>query len=146
MSRPKHILRKTAVFFLVEPSEIEGFTEAVEWLESLLNEDCDLVTEDGCDVVVERRQRIAQVGGLKIEVYPNEHAPPHFHAISPHVNASFTIEDCALLNGSVGSKDLRKIQHWHRQFKPLLIERWNDTRPTDCKVGSYRERVADKDG
>ena len=146
MSRPKHILRKTALFFLVAPSEIENFTEAVEWLESLLNGDCEVVTQDGRDVVVERRQRVAQVGGLRIEVYPNEHAPPHFHAVSPHVDASFAIEDCTLLHGSVSGKDFRKIQHWHRAFKPLLIERWNETRPTDCKVGSYRERAVGQDG
>lgn len=140
MSRPKEILRRTALFFLVEPSQLEGLTEAVEWLESLLNGPCEVVTHDGQDFIVEQRQLIERLEGLKIEIYPNEHPPPHFHAVAPKVDASFAIDDCRLLKGDISGQDHRKIRLWHANFKPLLIDRWNATRPTLCKVGSYRER------
>lgn len=143
MSRPKEILRCTAVFFLVDPAQLQGLTEAVEWLESLLNGPCEVVAHDGQDVIVEQRQLIDRLGGLKIEIYPNEHPPPHFHVVAPKVYASFAIEDCNLLQGQVSGQDHRKIRLWHATFKPLLIDRWNDTRPTDCKVGTYRERAAE---
>jgi hypothetical protein len=140
MTRPKHILRCTAVYCLVDPSDLEDLVEATEWLESLLHGPCDIETVDGEDVIVERRELVDRIGGMKIEVYPNEHPPPHFHVRSPVVSASFAIDDCSLLNGTVGPREFRKIRYWHRQFKPYVVQAWNDTRPTDCKVGSYRER------
>jgi hypothetical protein len=42
-----------------------------------------------------------------------------------------------LLDGDVGNRDKKKIQFWHKHAKPLLIEVWNSTRPTDCTVGAY---------
>jgi hypothetical protein len=80
---------------------------------------------------------VAKVNGLKIEIYSNEHPPPHFHVKSPNVNASFDIENCLLLEGNVDTKDKKKIQFWHKQTKPILINVWNSTRPTHCTVGEY---------
>lgn len=75
---------------------------------------------------------------LKIEIYPDEHPPPHFHVKSPNIDASFNIESCNLLKGEIEGRDKKKIEYWHKHAKPLLIEIWNSTRPTNCTVGAYQ--------
>jgi len=77
--------------------------------------------------------------GLKIDIYPKEHAPPHFHVLSPTIDASFRIDNCELLNGNISGSDHKKIRYWHKYAKQLLIEKWNSTRPTHCSVGFYTE-------
>ena len=93
--------------------------------------------ENGESFLIEIKQLVARVYGLKIEVYSNEHPPPHFHVKSPNINASFDIESCSLLQGDLDSRDRKKIQFWHKHAKSLLIEAWNSTRPTNCTVGAY---------
>lgn len=121
-----------------DPAELGGFEEWAEWLEAILHNPCSVWDRDGELVLLEIRQLVARVNGIRIEIYANEHAPPHFHVRSPNVDASFAIVDCRKLAGDVSPGDLRKIRYWHKHAKPLLIERWNSTRPTDCVVGKYQ--------
>ena len=79
------------------------------------------------------------MNGLKIEIYPNEHPPPHFHVKSPNINASFSIESCTKLRGNINPKDLSKVKYWYKHSKSLLIDIWNSTRPTNCVVGEYND-------
>lgn len=81
------------------------------------------------------RQLVDKVNGLKIEIYSNEHPPPHFHVKSNNINASFSIDDCSLLHGSVNRSEKKMIKFWHSKCKDLLISIWNSTRPSDCTVG-----------
>jgi hypothetical protein len=75
---------------------------------------------------------------MKIEIRSNEHALPHFHVISPEIDASFRIDNCEILKGQIGTKDYKKIKYWHQSAKSVLIETWNSMRPTDCVVGSFK--------
>lgn len=79
--------------------------------------------------VYEKRELVDKYGSLKIEIYPNEHNPPHFHVKTNGIDASFTIEKCEKLNGSISSNDYKKIQYWYRNHKTDLIEVWNKLRP-----------------
>jgi hypothetical protein len=81
------------------------------------------------------RALVAGAGGLRMEVRVKEHAPPHFHVSVGQVNASFAIDDCALLHGDLPPGALQMIERWHKGARPLLVRRWNATRPTDCPVG-----------
>jgi hypothetical protein len=78
---------------------------------------------------------VSQIGSLKIVIHPNEHPPPHFHVKSDRFEASITVQECKVLNGSIKSQDLKKIEYWHKMHKEQLIEVWNDLRPDDCQVG-----------
>jgi hypothetical protein len=130
--------RKHNRYFLVNSAELEGFEEHVKWLESLLYESCSIVENaNGEKSINIDRQLVERVRGLKIEIYPNEHPPPHFHVKSKNINASFRIENCAQLKGQISPKDYEKVKYWHESSKKLLIEIWNSTRPTDCIVGPY---------
>lgn len=84
------------------------------------------------------RRLVDRVDGLRIEIYPNEHPPPHFHVRSGSVNASFAIDDCRFLKGSVARQQVAVIQWWHQRARAILVEVWNEMRPSDCPVGPIR--------
>jgi len=86
--------------------------------------------------VADARQLVEKIGAIKIEIYPNEHTPPHFHIKSNGINASFAIDDCRILeNSGFSTKVIKNIQDWFLHSKGKLIDVWNQTRPDDCVVG-----------
>lgn len=138
MDSAKATLKGTRWFHNVNPSELDGLHEHIEWLEAVLHAPCRVwQQEDGTEFLIEIRQLVERVSGLRVEIYPNEHPPPHFHVVSPNVDASFAIEDCSRLKGRICSQDERKIRYWHKHAKSLLIQQWNSNRPTNCVVGAY---------
>ena len=138
VSIPKEIAREIGRFHKVDPTELTDFNEHAEWLNALLSGPCYVDEYDGKLCLIEIKHIVDKVNGLKIEVYSNEHPPPHFHVKTPNINASFVIENCELLNGEIGRKDLKIIQYWHQKSKQILIKAWNSTRPTNCVVGAYQ--------
>ena len=140
MNLSKEQLKRSPSFHTINPSDLEGLQEHVEWLEALLHNPCKIEEENGGLFLLEVRHLVTRVNGLKIEIFSNEHPPPHFHVSSPNLNASFSIEDCSLLSPlkkPPSAADLNKIKYWHKYAKPLLIETWNSTRPISCTVGEY---------
>src|SRR5262249_20450266 len=81
---------------------------------------------------------VDRFGGLKIEVFSNEHPPPHFRVRCNGETANYRIDNCEQLNGGLG-RHYREIKDWHSIHKSKLIQKWNSSRPTDCPVGVYRE-------
>jgi hypothetical protein len=80
-----------------------------------------------------------RLNGLKIEIFSNEHPPPHFRVCFQGECNNFTIKDCTPMNGSALSTYIRNIKKWHKKRKKELIKFWNSKRPTDCPVGNYVE-------
>lgn len=78
--------------------------------------------------------------GLKIEIFANEHPPPHFRVIYQGESNNFRIADCCALNGDALRPYFREIRKWHRKHKQQLIDTWDRTRPAGCPVGPYREK------
>jgi hypothetical protein len=134
----KDLLKKVQMLHLVNPAELDTFEEWAEYLEALLNGMCSVQEIDGKLTLLEIRARVDTVRGLSIEIYPKEHAPPHFHVHSANVDASFKIEDCSILKGKISESDYNKVRYWYQRFKPKLIDFWDSTRPTTCTVGSYK--------
>ena len=134
----KNQLKSINKFFEVNPAELESFDEFAENLESILNGTCAVWEYEGELTLFEIKARVANVRGMQIDIYLREHAPPHFHVRSANIDASFLIEDCSILEGTVSDNDHNKIRYWHRHAKPLLIEKWNLLRPTNCLVGPYK--------
>jgi hypothetical protein len=81
---------------------------------------------------------VDRFAGLRIEVFSNEHPPPHFRVSCNGETANYRISDCEQLNGGL-SRYYGVIKTWHAENKTRLIEIWNDRRPADCPVGVYRE-------
>lgn len=110
----------------------DSLEELTKGLEHLLNGGY-AIWEDG--ELYSIRQLVAKVNGLKIEIYSNEHPPPHFHIKGGNINAAFSIIDCEQLEGKVSRREKELIKWWHKQGKDRLIDIWNSTRPTNCPVG-----------
>jgi hypothetical protein len=85
------------------------------------------------------KQLVARVDGLKIEIFAREHPPPHFHVSAGHIDATFSLADGSLLEGRLPGRERALILWWYARSRPLLIETWNETRPTDCPVGPIVE-------
>ncbi len=77
-------------------------------------------------------------GNIKIQVFGDEHAPPHFCVEVGGKTANFTIRDCSQLNGDIG-RWKHNVIDWHSGNKALLIKEWNASRPTGCPVGPYKD-------
>ena len=84
-------------------------------------------------------KQVALINGLKIEIFANEHPPPHFRIKYQGETANYRICDGKKINGGL-DKWSRNIKKWHKNNKPRLIECWNEMRPDDCPVGEYREK------
>ena len=95
-----------------------------------------IIDEQGLRYYTE--QTIANLNGLKIEIFSDEHPPPHFRVSYAGETANFSIKDCTKLNGDLNKWE-RNIRNWHATHKNDLIDTWNRTRPSDCPVGNYRE-------
>jgi hypothetical protein len=82
------------------------------------------------------KQLVARVQGLQIHIYSREHAPPHFHVIGSGVDATFTVQEGAFLDGTIDGRQRRLIEWWYDKARSQVIKAWNDTRPGDCQVGA----------
>jgi hypothetical protein len=125
-------------FHLANPADLDGLQEWTEWLEAILHGPCSIAKSSGKSILVESKQCVDKLDGLRIDIYPDEHPPPHFHVKSPEVNASFAIDDGRLLTGTASPSAIRKIKYWHSLATIRLIEVWDSTRPTGCTVGAFR--------
>jgi hypothetical protein len=118
----------------------ENIDDLSACLELLLNSGCSVWDEpSGEQKLLFTRALVERINGLKIEIYSNEHVPPHFHVKSANINAAFAIDDCALISGSVDGKTKRLITYYHKLSRGKLITFWNETRPTGCPVGPIIE-------
>src|SRR5947209_6957395 len=78
-----------------------------------------------CSGELYNRLMFDRFGGLKIEIFANEHPPPHFRVICAGETANYRINDCEQLNGGL-RRYYRVIRDWHSKNKPKLIEAWNN--------------------
>jgi len=94
-------------------------------------------------IVNERGQRllteaqVARFDGLRVDIFANEHPPPHFRISCAGVTANYRISDGTKLNGALDKYE-RNVRAWYSQHRDLLIQCWNDRRPSDCPVGEFR--------
>ena len=123
-------------------SEANTLDELGEQLQKLLNSGCYVWIEpDGRKLLIYERVLVDRVDGLKIHIYANEHPPPHFHVRAADLNVVFALDDCSLIRGRVDRKTRDLIEFYHAEAKDKLIEVWNKTRPTNCVVGTAREKI-----
>lgn len=95
---------------------------------------------DGKGVRLLTEETLARIDGLKVEVFSNEHPPPHFRVKYQSSTANYRISDCSRLNGSGEVLKYEKnVILWWGDNKDEIIATWNRLRPSDCPVGEYRE-------
>lgn len=94
------------------------------------------IRDDG--YVLLREHVVGRFKGFKVEIFSNEHPPPHFRVAYQGETCTFRIDDCRPLNGGL-KRWYRNIRKWHSDNREMLIETWNRTRPSDCPVGVFAE-------
>ena len=88
--------------------------------------------------LLESRHLVEKIGRIKIEIYSNEHPPPHFHISMHNAKASLRLDNCDIIeNTGFKASQIKTVQTWFLKSKERLIEVWNETRPSDCVVGIY---------
>jgi hypothetical protein len=93
-----------------------------------------IVTDDGRRFVTE--EVVARSHGMTINIYSNEHPPPHFHVRYNGESASFALTDGNRLPKEKGLEKYEKnIRKWYEENLCALIDSWNRNRPSDCPVG-----------
>jgi hypothetical protein len=67
---------------------------------------------------------IAEFDGIKICIYGEDHAPPHFHILHAGQEALVRISDLAVMRGGLPRPILRKALDWAAGNQGLLALRW----------------------
>lgn len=129
-------LAKIGKGYYSEPADLSSIDDFEVQLFQLLNSGAYYYEGKIVDV----REQVDRINGIKIEIYSNEHPPPHFHIVSNELKASLRIDNGEILeNTGFSGKQIKTVQNWFLKSKNRLIEVWNKTRPEDCQVGIYRE-------
>ena len=97
------------------------------------------IRPDGNHIYWVEKAQVDIFKGFKVEIFSNEHPPPHFHVTFRGDTASFALDDCRLLQSSGSKGVIRKIKKnielYHKENREKLFEFWNTHRPSDCPVG-----------
>jgi hypothetical protein len=69
------------------------------------------------------KERVDTIDDLQVIIYSNDHNPPHFHVKTKdlRIDAKFKIENCELLSGTIGAKDLKKIKAFYLGPKGKMV-------------------------
>jgi len=67
---------------------------------------------------------IAIVDGVKIQMFYDDHAPPHFHATIGGEEAWIVIRSLEVLYGSLPPAKLRRVLTWAREHQGELALNW----------------------
>ena len=66
--------------------------------------------------------------GCKVDIYFNDHTPPHFHVYYTEYEVLIEISTLKVLRGRLPSKKLKQILEWAKKNQPDLQEIWDTTR------------------
>lgn len=81
-------------------------------------------------------EEIARFTGLSVQIYADDHPPPHFHVKHGRENVPFALDTGQRLRGAKGlDRYDRNVAKWWRDNRCELILSWNRLRPADCPVG-----------
>lgn len=68
---------------------------------------------------------ITSFAGMKIEMYFDDHNPPHIHVTYDSHKVMVQIQDSVLMKGELPSKKLKILIGWVAWNEEKLMEMWN---------------------
>jgi hypothetical protein len=69
---------------------------------------------------------IAIFEGVKITIYPQDHAPPHFHARFAEYEALFSIATGVVVEGSLPRSKLHAVATWYVAHRDEIAYLWRE--------------------
>jgi len=67
---------------------------------------------------------ISRFFGILIQMYYDDHNPPHFHALYGDEHVLISIDDLKILNGQMSPRALGLVIEWAGKHKDDLIQDW----------------------
>jgi hypothetical protein len=67
---------------------------------------------------------VAIVEGVKIQFYPGEHPPAHFHAVFAEYRAQIDIASLSVIKGRLPRAKLRVVVSWAATRRQALQQAW----------------------
>lgn len=67
---------------------------------------------------------ISRFFGIVIQMYYDDHEPPHFHVRYSGQRAIVSIETLTILNGQLSPRVLALVTEWARLHQPELLKDW----------------------
>ncbi len=67
---------------------------------------------------------ICEFYGIQIQMFYNDHAPPHFHARYSGFKATVDIQSLEVLTGSLPRTAERLVLEWAKSHQSELMEDW----------------------
>ena len=68
---------------------------------------------------------ISRFFGIVIEMYPNDHLPPHFHAIYGEYVGVIDINTLDMIEGDLSNRALKLVKEWASKHQQSLMNMWN---------------------
>lgn len=69
--------------------------------------------------------KVAEFEGIRIRLFPDEHPPPHFHAVYGEFVAQIRIRPTEVLRGSLPPAKVRVVLTWARLHETQLMQAWD---------------------
>lgn len=73
--------------------------------------------------------KLHRIGSVTIRIWPNDHLPPHFHAIGPGFEALIEIETLSIREGALAPAIRRAVLEWAAGHKDEIAAEWTRTNP-----------------
>ena len=83
---------------------------------------------------------VALFAGIRITMYFNDHAPPHFHADYAGHKASIDIQEGCVIQGALPNRQLKFVLAWAELHRDELMQNWElerDEKPLN-KIAALR--------
>lgn len=67
---------------------------------------------------------LMKIGNVKIQIFADDHNPPHFHVVAQGYEALVSIRDFVVLRGSIRRRDLETALEWAARNRQVLEHEW----------------------
>ncbi|MBX3578490.1 MAG: DUF4160 domain-containing protein [Rhizobiaceae bacterium] len=67
---------------------------------------------------------MARLGRILIQIFADDHNPPHFHVTTPDHEALVLISDLSVLVGRIDRRSLDAARAWAAENRTLLEHEW----------------------
>jgi hypothetical protein len=74
--------------------------------------------------------------GILIQMFWQEHAPPHFHALYGEFEALIDIQTLEVIRGGLPRRALAIVQEWGNMYQIELMEDW-----TLCQIRQSPKKI-----
>jgi hypothetical protein len=82
---------------------------------------CDIIESKLGDCVM---PTISMFFGIVIQMYINDHAPPHFHVRYAEHMAQININTLDIIKGNLPKRVMSLVQEWGQNHQNELMENW----------------------